>query len=519
MGDPLVEKPTRNFSYRSLGLKRVLPLTIIGLVMGFGVYFYARHQESINNFRPYYYQAYLASIKYRLSHPVEPAVPTLTTTSVPVLVYHGLIPGQSQGQDTSVESFTKQMLALKNAGYHTISIEQYYKFIYNGEALPQKSFLLTFDDGRKDSYYASEPVLEALNFRATMFVITGKSLEGLSSVYYLSENEIKAMVKSGHWDMQAHTRNGHDEYPIDETNKAPFFANKLWLKDQKRYETNDEYRDRVRADLVGAKADIQRELGTTPIAFAVPFGDIGQNQSNYSDAKTVLLSELKSAYPLTFLQATGGQPFSQNYIGSKLPINMRIEPKPDWDSIRLLSAITSSDARSLPYKSTLQTAEGWRTPWGNAFSTPGELTLQAGASTTGASTTLDGTGDWSDYAVSTTAHIPKGSSFRILLRQTDGDSYMACSFTPTGISVQQTRNGTSVTLNRVAVSTNFTASNVYTAIVKGHTVACGTGGKSTVAAITDPGLQRAGGLGFVVYDDSTNNAEGVITKVEVAVAE
>jgi hypothetical protein len=338
-------------------------------------------------------------------------------------------------------------------------------------------------------------------------------------VYYLSENEVKDMTKSGHWDIEAHTRAGHDEFPIDETNKAPFFANKLWLKDQKRYETNDEYRDRVRADLLGAKQDIQDQLGITPVAFAVPFGDIGDNATNYSDAHTVLLSELKNAYPLTFLQATNGRPYSQNYLGSKAPVSYRIEPKSDWDAARLIDAIKTSDARSLPFTSKLQTNEGWRTAWGNAYSTPGSLTLQAGAATTGASSTLDGTGGWADYVVAATARVPKGSSFRIIMRQQDANTFVACSFTPEGIQIQQTRGGTSVTLNRQPVPLNFLSDIKYAAEVKGHTITCGAGGKTTTAAITDPGMQDSGGIGFVVYDDSTNNAEGVISKLEVAVAQ
>ena len=76
-----------------------------------------------------------------------------------------------------------------------------------------ESFLLTFDDGRKDSYYASQPLLEAFGFRATMYVITAKSLGDKSSVYYLSRQEVKKMKDSGHWDIQPHTRDGHDEYP------------------------------------------------------------------------------------------------------------------------------------------------------------------------------------------------------------------------------------------------------------------------------------------------------------------
>jgi peptidoglycan/xylan/chitin deacetylase (PgdA/CDA1 family) len=511
-------KKTPKFEYRNFALTRVLPITLIMIVFGYGVYFYARHQESIHNFRPHYYKAYETAIRYKLSNPLPVSASSTTTTSVPVLVYHGLVAGESSGEDTSISDFSAQMLALKQAGYRTISIQEYYDFIYNNRAVPEKSFLLTFDDGRKDSYYASQPLLEAFGFRATMFVITSKSLSGRTSVYYLSENELKSMKKSGHWDIQAHTRDGHEEYPIDPTNKAPYFANKLWLKDKNRLETDLEYRERVRADLQGAKIDIQSRLGITPVSFAVPFGDIGERSTNYPDASTVLLSELKSAFPLTFIQATPGRPHAQNYLGSDEHLNLRIEPKPGWTTEKLLHTLESTTARSLPFTSKLDLGEGWQTPWGNSFTNEG-LHVTSGATTTGGTITLDGTYGWRDYTVTAKVKVPKGSSLRIIMRQQDSDTYVACSYNPEYIHAQQVRDGTAITLTSERANLNLERELNYTATVKGNRISCGaTAAKAATAVITDPGLTRSGGMGFVVYDETTNNAEGVITKLEVAVA-
>jgi peptidoglycan/xylan/chitin deacetylase (PgdA/CDA1 family) len=36
--------------------------------------------------------------------------------------------------------------------------------------LPKKSFLLTFDDGRKDSFYPVDPVLKKLNYNAVILI-------------------------------------------------------------------------------------------------------------------------------------------------------------------------------------------------------------------------------------------------------------------------------------------------------------------------------------------------------------
>jgi hypothetical protein len=326
------------------------------------------------------------------------------------------------------------------------------------------------------------------------------------------------MQKSGHWDIQAHTRNGHEELNIDPTNKAPFFANKLWLADKQRLETDAEYRERIRNDLQGSKIDIQSRLGFTPLSFAVPFGDIGENSTNYPDASQVLLAELKSAFPITFIQATPGRPHAQNYLGTEQNLNYRIEPKPGWTTEKLLSVLETTTARSLPFKSTLDLSEGWQTPWGNSFTSNG-LHVSSAATTTGGTITLDGTYGWRDYTVTAKAKVPKGSSIRIILRQQDSDTYVACSYNSQYLHAQQVRDGTSVTLNSERVSLDLEKELTYTATVKGNRVSCGTtGAKTATAPITDPGLSRSGGIGFVVYDDTTNNAEGVITKLEVAVA-
>ncbi len=71
--------------------------------------------------------------------------------SVPVLLYHGIVP-ESDRFSITEEVFKDQMFALKKAGYSTITLNEFYGFIHEGKSLPDKSFLLTFDDGRLDSY-------------------------------------------------------------------------------------------------------------------------------------------------------------------------------------------------------------------------------------------------------------------------------------------------------------------------------------------------------------------------------
>ncbi len=90
--------------------------------------------------------------------------------SLPVLMYHHVSP--NAGLVTiSPECFAAQMLALKKAGYQTLSTLDLENF-FKGETLPPKSVLITFDDGYLDNRVFAYPVLKALKMRAVIFVVT-----------------------------------------------------------------------------------------------------------------------------------------------------------------------------------------------------------------------------------------------------------------------------------------------------------------------------------------------------------
>ncbi|MDP3953787.1 MAG: hypothetical protein Q8Q06_00005, partial [bacterium] len=93
-----------------------------------------------------------------------------TATSVPVLIYHGILKDEdASGFNISIDKFKDQMFALKKAGYETITSETLYKYMKEGLELPEKSIVITFDDGRLDSLYNGNPTLKALDYQAIMF--------------------------------------------------------------------------------------------------------------------------------------------------------------------------------------------------------------------------------------------------------------------------------------------------------------------------------------------------------------
>jgi poly-beta-1,6-N-acetyl-D-glucosamine N-deacetylase len=192
--------------------------------------------------------------------------------TIPVLAYHGI---NDRGDHYSVtqEVFTRQMEMMKRAGFHTISVAQYARFLAGDSiGLPDRPILITFDDGRLDSYRGADKVLAAYGFRATMFVIVGNVEEGHS--FYLNWDELRRMAASRRWDIQEHAGVQHINVRYDKAgHTGPAYSHRRLLDDG-TLESFTDYRRRVADDILWAKQTLRDQVpGFTPWAFAVPFGD------------------------------------------------------------------------------------------------------------------------------------------------------------------------------------------------------------------------------------------------------
>lgn len=91
--------------------------------------------------------------------------------TVPILAYHHIRPGKA-GDANSVapEIFDEQMGWLKDNGYRLISYSQFYGYLTSSSAPPEKSAVLSFDDGYQDQYAAGLPVLKKYGYPAIFFL-------------------------------------------------------------------------------------------------------------------------------------------------------------------------------------------------------------------------------------------------------------------------------------------------------------------------------------------------------------
>ncbi len=100
--------------------------------------------------------------------------------NVPVLMYHHILKRSESGKYsnnnivTFLEDFEKQMAWLHNEGYQTISPNQLEAWLLEDGALPQKSVMITFDDGYLSNFVYARPILQQYGFCATIFSVTEK---------------------------------------------------------------------------------------------------------------------------------------------------------------------------------------------------------------------------------------------------------------------------------------------------------------------------------------------------------
>lgn len=448
---------------------------------------------------------------------ITPADRQEKAQSVPVLLYHGVV-DEPDGSNVTKAAFQDQMFALKKAGYTSITIEELYNFLHGHAPLPDKSILITFDDGRKDSYYNGDPVLKAVGYNAVMFAISKFSARQGDS-YYLSLNELKQMVTTGRWNIQSHGDQAHLFQLLDaKGSTGHFLSNKLWIIPERRWETDDEFKIRVHKDLLVSKEEFERKLGLPIISFAFPFGDFGQQTVNFPKAREHLLEATKSVYPLAFYQLWPSNGFTHNYPGQDTFMIKRFDVRHYLSGQDLLDILERGRIKLLPYQDTFTEDKGWFRTWGNFVINDGMLDITAKGEAKGSSVFLDGSGQWTDYAFSAQIASMKGNSALLVARYRDDANSLACYFSSRYFRIEQVVNGTETVLAEVKRDTDFSLLHFKLGIkVQGNDVTCLLNDAPIVqtrATKADPSLAK-GGIGFKTWDWERETSSLKIKEVTV----
>jgi len=109
--------------------------------------------------------------------------------------------------------FDWQMQALKRWGYTPITCHSLRNALENGQALPPKPVVLTFDDGYANLAHNVHPIMQGMSWPYTVFLVPqciGKTNqwvepEGYEPTPLLTWQQIETMASEGFVDFQPHT--------------------------------------------------------------------------------------------------------------------------------------------------------------------------------------------------------------------------------------------------------------------------------------------------------------------------
>lgn len=193
------------------------------------------------------------------------------SVQVPILMFHDLGQNAKNGVTESLARFQDQIQALSQAGYHTLFFSDLEHYVDQGQSLPEKPLLITFDDGYISNYRIAWKVLKQYGMKATIFSIgsrvgtTTHNQFGRSLSSYFNYDQAKQMWKSGVCDIQSHSYNMHQEQ---------YFNGRGCRKGVLPLPGEEEahYVQTFKNDIEQSKRQLEQNVGTQVTAFAYPYG-------------------------------------------------------------------------------------------------------------------------------------------------------------------------------------------------------------------------------------------------------
>lgn len=189
---------------------------------------------------------------------------------VPIIMYHSLMKNKkSLGKFIiSPDEFESDLKYLKENGYTTIFMKDLIDYVHDNKSLPEKSIVLTFDDGYYNNYLYAFPLIKKHESKIVLSPI-GIEIDKYSEKTKLSPNyshatweNLKEMIDSGLVEIQNHSYNMHK------------MSKKRRGTKKNRKESIDNYKKIFTEDVSLMQKEVQEHLKTTPTTFVFPFGAV-----------------------------------------------------------------------------------------------------------------------------------------------------------------------------------------------------------------------------------------------------
>jgi len=243
------------------------------------------------------------------------------------LAYHDVEDEDPDQTFLSVRSgqLVEQMSWLKENGYQAVSVDEILAARAGKKPLPDRSVLLVFDDGYRSFYTRVLPILKAYNWPSVLAPVgvwmdtphnKQVNFGGLMVPRdkFLTWGQVTEIAKSGLVEIAAHTDRSH--YGIlanPQGNTQPAAVTYAYDAKTRRYETDAQFRARMRTDVQAISAKIKQATGKSPRVWVWPYGA--------ASGRTIEILD-ENGYKLVFNLETGlsnqNEPLS---LGRSMPVN------------------------------------------------------------------------------------------------------------------------------------------------------------------------------------------------------
>lgn len=203
-----------------------------------------------------------------------------------ILMYHHVVEDGEECNDMTVtlSRLKKDLYWIKAHGYQTVLPRE----LANGEPLPERAVMITFDDGYLSNYELLYPALKEEQMKAVISVIT--CMPDHKDEHYISWEMCREMTESGLVEIGSHTYALHN---LD--TKGLVVPNGVNGIQRAPDESDDSFRVRVLDDIQKSYDLLTENIGQAPSFFAYPFGITEANA----------LQMVNALFPVTVLTQSG----------------------------------------------------------------------------------------------------------------------------------------------------------------------------------------------------------------------
>jgi len=189
---------------------------------------------------------------------------------LPVIMYHSVCDKPPSEYVVTPKQLEDDLRYLRENGYTAVSAQQLVDYTRGRGELPEKSVMITLDDGFYNNLSEVLPLLEKYDMCAVVSVVgsyTDKDapLDPHIPVYsYLTWDDINELISSGRVEIGSHT---YDMHGLGSSRRGCSIADG---------ESEEDYRRALNSDLSQLQHEMYAHTGCVPFVFAYPFGAVSR---------------------------------------------------------------------------------------------------------------------------------------------------------------------------------------------------------------------------------------------------